>query len=276
MPKVITKDFEEKNYSNLQKRLLRAMKFRNCNKICDLAALIYKNNSIPTCTQTSIEQKIKGYLKEAYSKDEINEKKGCSIQDIIAYSKALNVSTDYLLGLTDVMSTDITIKEICSKYNFDEKAMEKLLSEINSQYKEWRWIEKDKIKVLNILLSSDEFYKCIDSFCNWSKLHNSFKEDSLSKRQSAEEILGKELYDKAYVLDQQLKSRDPSIDSNNIDDDLVKAMDLINQEECEEYKSEEKKYKNELEERVMRFDIDECSRRLNDKVIAALKNTQEK
>ena len=56
-----------------------------------------------------------------------NWKKGKSRPDIFALaeiSKAYNVSTDYLLGLTDIKSTDTTIKDICEYTGLNEKSIE--------------------------------------------------------------------------------------------------------------------------------------------------------
>lgn len=58
-----------------------------------------------------------------------NWKKGKSRPDIFALaeiSKAYNVSTDYLLGLTDIKSTDTTIKDICEYIGCTEKVIKKI------------------------------------------------------------------------------------------------------------------------------------------------------
>ena len=52
--------------------------------------------------------------------------KGKSRPDIYALaeiSKGFNVSTDYLLGLTDIKSTDIKIKDICEYTGLDENTV---------------------------------------------------------------------------------------------------------------------------------------------------------
>lgn len=49
-------------------------------------------------------------------------------ESIIKLSKALNVSSDYLLGLTKTESPDVTIRGICSKTGLSEVAIEALTS----------------------------------------------------------------------------------------------------------------------------------------------------
>lgn len=47
-----------------------------------------------------------------------------NIDDIVFYAKLYNVSSDYLLGLSDAATTDITVQEICKRTGFDEDLIE--------------------------------------------------------------------------------------------------------------------------------------------------------
>ena len=49
-------------------------------------------------------------------------------ESLIKLSKALNVSSDYLLGLTKTASPNVTIRGICSKTGLSEAAVEALIS----------------------------------------------------------------------------------------------------------------------------------------------------
>lgn len=49
-----------------------------------------------------------------------------NIQQIVEIAKILNVSTDYLLGLTEIKSQDIETKAICEKTHLSENAVEGL------------------------------------------------------------------------------------------------------------------------------------------------------
>lgn len=50
-----------------------------------------------------------------------------TIKHIIKLSKSLNVSTDYLLGLSDTMSTDLEINNICKKLGLSESAVSNII-----------------------------------------------------------------------------------------------------------------------------------------------------
>lgn len=51
------------------------------------------------------------------------------IDDIVFYAKLYNVSADYLLGLSDAATTDVTVQEICKKTRLKEKLIVFLLED---------------------------------------------------------------------------------------------------------------------------------------------------
>ncbi len=76
-----------------------------------------RNNRI-----NSIEKKILTHV----NKGVITDKQG---DYLIAYSKFFECSTDFLLGLTNVKSTDIGIRSICEKTGLSEKVVMRLIRE---------------------------------------------------------------------------------------------------------------------------------------------------
>lgn len=64
-------------------------------------------------------EKATGVKKESISKYQ-NNKAEPGLNSIVALAKYFNVSADYLLGLSDAATTDITVQEICKKTGLSE------------------------------------------------------------------------------------------------------------------------------------------------------------
>lgn len=60
-----------------------------------------------------------------------NGQRQLSVESVIKFSKYFNVSSDYLLGLTDVESTDTEIKSICTVTGLNECSVN-ILNELNN------------------------------------------------------------------------------------------------------------------------------------------------
>lgn len=73
---------------------------------------------------------------------------------ICSISKFFGVSADYLLGLSDVQSTDTTVKGVCDFTGLSEKAV-KSLNSLNCE-------EKNCLKIINSILESKECKKITD------------------------------------------------------------------------------------------------------------------
>lgn len=78
-----------------------------------------------------------------------------TIEDIKIISKEFNISSDYLLGISDVQSTDTDVKMICEYTGLSERAVEIL--------KLYKNIMNDTIDTINYLIEKDgEFFLQIE------------------------------------------------------------------------------------------------------------------
>ena len=74
---------------------------------------------------------------------------------IIQIARVLNISSDYLLGLSDAATTDVNIKNICDYTGLSTKAIEQIYdTKINSD---------SSIVMLDTLLKDDGFYELVDT-----------------------------------------------------------------------------------------------------------------
>lgn len=72
------------------------------------------------------------------------------IDNIIELSKLLNVSIDYLLGVSEESTIDVSLKDMSEKTGLSVKSIEKLICYKNNK------LSDRKLKALNLLLENDD------------------------------------------------------------------------------------------------------------------------
>ena len=71
------------------------------------------------------------------------------IDNVIKLSKLLNISTDYLLGVSEESAIDVSLKDMSEKTGLSVKSIEKLICYKNNK------LSDHKLKALNLLLEND-------------------------------------------------------------------------------------------------------------------------
>lgn len=76
-----------------------------------------------------------------------------NIQQIIKISQFFNVSTDYILGLTNIASTDAELKSVCEYTGLSEKVIKKLhKTKVSDKATKRKTIEK----IIDVILEVKE------------------------------------------------------------------------------------------------------------------------
>ena len=86
-----------------------------------------------------------------------------NVQQIILMAKFLNVSADYLLGLSDVQSTDQATKELCQTLGLSENAVETI---INCHQEEKENDLPDSSEMVSRIIENENFWRIVLEFVN--------------------------------------------------------------------------------------------------------------
>ena len=110
-----------------------------------------------------------------------------NMEQLIKISNYLNVSTDYLLGLTDVASTDTKIKDICEHTGLSEEAVH-ILNISTYSRKNGCKTSTEYLKFLNAFLISNSRWECATSFLLES-YKNALTEQTVCLKRFTEEYI---------------------------------------------------------------------------------------
>lgn len=94
-----------------------------------------------------------------------NGERSLSLSLLERYANFFNVSTDYLLGRTDIKSTDTTIQDFCEYIGCNEAVVEVFKYEYNRYIDDFEDEEYQKTynSIINKILSSEELWKLIST-----------------------------------------------------------------------------------------------------------------
>ena len=112
------------------------------------------------------------------------------VETIVNIAEYFRVSTDYLLGKTEIKSSDTTIQAVCEYTGLSEKAINKIIQKgrddlieslddetkryINSDIRNTFMTDKEYIKCLSIFLENEHLEDFIDNLRNLFNYSNAF------------------------------------------------------------------------------------------------------
>lgn len=118
------------------------------------------------------------------------ERKNPRIETIVPIAKGLNISLDYLLGLSDETSIDVELKTISKKTGISVDAIQNI-KERTAYYRRTgnpKSIKKDLLKTLNIVLESeylpyfldecDKYFRYYPKYANIAYVYNTGRRDA--------------------------------------------------------------------------------------------------
>lgn len=130
------------------------MEKKECSKFGDKLKELRKREKM---TQSDLSNKL-NINRVTITKYETGERTPTT-DDIISLAKYFNVSTDYLLGITDNATTDTDLQAVCNYTGLYEKTVEKI------QFLKSR----GKISALNDIINTPDFLSLIDEVMNYNK-----------------------------------------------------------------------------------------------------------
>ena len=128
-------------------------------------------------------------IKESSISDYRNGNSEPKITSVNSIAKSLGVSVDYLLGNTDVKSTDMKIREICRVTGLNEQSLAVLMSYTKPKNKKTQYLS-----ILNLLFASgmiDEFLELIDSNIQYLQIYNNLQENESNQNIAIKSTLDK-------------------------------------------------------------------------------------
>lgn len=108
-------------------------------------------------TQDQLAEAI-GITRQSLSRYEISDRTP-NIEIVYNIAKHYNISVDYLLGLSDIQSTNKDVENVCEVTGLDEDAVEELI-----------YCSSDRKKNISLLIQSVPFQQALDTLQDYCKL----------------------------------------------------------------------------------------------------------
>lgn len=176
----------------------------------------------------------------------VNDEAECSISTICKIAEYYGVSTDYLLGRTDIKSTDTTMQSVCEYTGLSEKAIQLVVEHKNCQSPEFLvpcvYAPDIVLSFLNRLLSQRAFYLTISSLVSTARhiaicdflVSDNDKSHAMANLNSRFSEIFMNDFDVDYVVDYEKKKIyeqfqqliDTMLDSYNVEEDDFLKRDI--------------------------------------------------
>ena len=163
-----------------------------------------------------------------------NGERNITVDYVIKYAKYFNVSTDYLLGVSDVKSVDEDVKFICDYTVLNDNVIKNLLRKSSTSV----------LDILNVLLSDSYYYFFLDFCISLQVLPMSYSVLASAKSELVNEEnkikKDEDLIEECISFSQQVEE-DVIIKNYKLEQSLAKIKDKF----CEKEIEKNKKYDNE-------------------------------
>ena len=105
-----------------------------------------------------------------------------SYEHLAVFAKFFNVSTDYLIGLTDVSSIELELKAVCDYTGLSEDAILSIKDTLLHADSMYGVSKEGYIRSINQLLTNDEFYHALHLLTLLKKEGNHERTDIIDRR----------------------------------------------------------------------------------------------
>jgi hypothetical protein len=233
-----------------QNRILGLMKEQGITGASDFAHKLKEKHLLSHMKESSIEKTIQRHLGfENPDKESLPET--LHAPHIKAYCDFFNCSADYLLGKTDVRSSDIEIRQICDRLGLTEEAVNAIIKMTgkNTAIRTVLMMPEESRAILSKILTAVKFRDFITNIKSLDEAYDETKEielwDTLEKKIGKKRLsTASEWYDK---LD---PSYDGPVPSQEILDDVKLFSEVMD-------KGYGIQCKNEYDRKVYKFELHE-------------------
>lgn len=238
------------DHTIFQNRLLGLMKDQGIKSASDFAHKLNEKHFLSHMKESSIEKTIQRHLGYGGT-DKESLPDTLHAPHIKAYCDFFNCSTDYLLGKTDVRSSNIEIRQICDRLGLTEEAVNaiiKITGEETAIRTVWMMPEESRA-ILSKILTAAKFKDFITSINRLDEVYDETKEKELWN--TFEKKIGKKRLSTAREWYDKL---DPLYDGPAPSQDILDDVNLFHGVMNEGYGIH---HKNEYDRKVYKYELHE-------------------
>lgn len=238
------------DHTIFQNRLIGLMKERGIKSASDFAHKLKEKHVLSHMKESSIEKTIQKHL--SFESTDMQSLPGTlHAPHIKAYCDFFNCSTDYLLGATDVKSSDIEIRNICDRLGLTEEAVNSIIKMTGAKTgipNVWMMPEESKA-ILSKILTATKFKDFIKNIKYLDETYDKTEEKELWDE--LEKKIGKKRLSAAIEWSDKL---DSFYDGPDPGQEILNDVKLFNEVLDAEYGVQ---CKNEYNRKVYKFELHE-------------------